>query len=116
VYSPTQLIVAGIPAYNEEKNIAKVILKAQTHADKIVVVDDGSKDYTTNIAEKLGAIVVRHETNLGYGAAIKSCFLAARDLDADILVTIDADDQHNPEDIPKVVGPILSGEYDVVIG
>ena len=104
------------PAYNEEKNIAKVILKAQTHADKIVVVDDGSKDYTANIAEKLGAIVIRHETNLGYGAAIKSCFLAAKDLDADILVTIDADDQHNPEEIPKVVGPILSGEYDVVIG
>lgn len=116
VYSPTELIVAGIPAYNEEKNIAKVILKAQNHADKIVVVDDGSKDYTGNIAEKLGAIVIRHETNLGYGAAIKSCFLAAKDLDADVLVTIDADDQHNPEEIPKVVGPILSGEYDVVVG
>ena len=116
MYSPIRLIIAGIPAYNEEKNIAKVILKAQTHADKIVVVDDGSKDYTANIAEKLGAIVVRHETNLGYGAAIKSCFLAARDLNADVLVTIDADEQHNPDDIPRVVAPILSGEYDLVIG
>jgi len=86
------------------------------HVDRVVVVDDGSTDDTALIAETLGAHVVRHDENKGYGAAIRSCFSAARDLAADVLVTMDGDGQHDPEQIPKLVEPILSGESEVVVG
>jgi glycosyltransferase involved in cell wall biosynthesis len=109
-------VVVGVPAFNEEKTIAKVVLKAQEYADKVVVCDDGSTDMTAEIAERLGADVVRHERNLGYGAAIQSLFRRARELDADVLVTLDADGQHDPREVPKVVKPILNGAADVVIG
>jgi glycosyltransferase involved in cell wall biosynthesis len=109
-------ILVCIPAFNEEGTIAKVIIRAQRHADKVVVVDDGSKDDTTLIAEGLGAVVVRHERNLGYGAAIRSCFRAARDAQADVLVTLDADGQHDPDQIPRLVQPIENGSADVVVG
>jgi glycosyltransferase involved in cell wall biosynthesis len=111
-----QHVVVGIPAFNEEKTIAKVILRAQTHADRIVVCDDGSTDLTGEIARRLGADVVRHEQNLGYGAAIKSLFRRAKELEADVLVTLDGDGQHDPEEIPKVVKPVLDGAVDVVVG
>ena len=110
------MIVAAIPAFNEERTIAKVVARAMKHVDKVVVVDDGSTDDTALIAESLGAHVVRHDENKGYGAAIRSCFSAARDLVADVLVTLDGDGQHDPEQIPKVIEPILSGESDVVVG
>jgi glycosyltransferase involved in cell wall biosynthesis len=110
------LIVAAIPALNEEKTIAKVVARAMKHVDKVVVVDDGSTDDTALIAQSLGAHVVRHEENKGYGAAIRSCFSAARDLAADVLVTLDGDGQHDPEQIPKVIEPILNGESDVAVG
>jgi glycosyltransferase involved in cell wall biosynthesis len=71
---------------------------------------------TSKIAEELGAIVINHEKNLGYGAAIRSLFLKSKDLDADILVTFDADGQHRIEDIDKVINPIINGESDLVIG
>ena len=110
------LIVACIPAYNEEKTVAKVILKAKEHVDKVIVCDDGSTDMTAEIAAALGAEVVRHERNMGYGAAIASLFKKAREYGADAMVTIDADGQHNPDDIPKLLDLILNGEADVVIG
>lgn len=110
------MIVAAIPAFNEERTIAKVVARAMKHVDRVVVVDDGSADDTALIAESLGANVVRHDENKGYGAAIRSCFSAARDLAADVLVTLDADGQHDPEQIPKVIEPILNGESDVVVG
>ena len=106
----------GIPAYNEEKNIAKIIVNSKKIADQILVCDDGSTDSTTAIAESLGAIVVKHPKNLGYGSAIHSIFLKAKEIDTDILVTIDADGQHRPEDIPKVIEPIKKGDADLVIG
>ena len=109
-------IVAGIPAYNEEKYIAKVVLKAMRHVDEVIVVDDGSTDMTAEIAEKLGATVVRHPENRGYGAALATIFNEARRRSADILVILDADDQHDPDEIPKLVEPILRGEADIVIG
>ena len=87
------MIIAGIPAYNEEKTIAKVILLAQKHVDAVVVCDDGSQDLTADIAHKLGAIVVRHEKNMGYGAAIQTLFEKAKALNADLLLTLDADGQ-----------------------
>jgi len=110
------LIVAAIPAFNEEKTVAKVVARALKHVDRVVVVDDGSTDDTALIAESLGAHVVRHDENKGYGAAIRSCFSTARDLAADVLVTMDADGQHDPEEIAKVIEPVLNGESDVVVG
>jgi glycosyltransferase involved in cell wall biosynthesis len=111
-----QHVVVGIPAFNEERTIAKVILRAQAHADCVVVCDDGSSDLTGEIARRLGADVVRHERNLGYGAAIKSLFRRAKELEADVLVTLDGDGQHDPKEIPKVVKPVLDGAVDVVVG
>lgn len=109
-------VFVGIPAYNEEKNIASVISKLKTITDKIIVCDDGSSDSTGEIAEKLGASVIRHVKNLGYGAAIKSIFLKAKEMKADILVTFDADGQHRIEDVEKLVKPIYEGKLDIVIG
>lgn len=109
-------VVVGIPAFNEEQTIARVILEAQKFAGKVVVCDDGSTDYTARIAEHLGAQVVRHKKNEGYGASIKSLFQRAVELNADIFVTLDADGQHEPAEIPFVIEPILQGSADVVIG
>jgi glycosyltransferase involved in cell wall biosynthesis len=110
------LLVAAIPAFNEEKTIAKVVLHARKHADWVVVCDDGSTDMTAEIAEHLGADVVRHERNLGYGAAIQSLFQRARELKADVMVTLDGDGQHNSNEIPALVKPVLEGKADVVVG
>jgi glycosyltransferase involved in cell wall biosynthesis len=109
-------VVVGIPAFNEATMIAHVVLEAQKYADAIVVCDDGSSDMTGAIAKRFGADVVRHRRNLGYGASIKSLFKRARELNADVLVTLDADGQHNPEEIPIVVKPIAQGMADLVIG
>lgn len=110
------MIIAGIPAYNEEKTIAKVILLAQKHVDAVVVCDDGSRDLTAEIAQKLGAIVVRHEKNRGYGAAIQTLFEKAKALNADLLLTLDADGQHDALEIPKLIQPILENKADIVVG
>jgi glycosyltransferase involved in cell wall biosynthesis len=109
-------VVVGIPAFNEEKTIAKVVLKAQKYADKVLVCDDGSTDMTGEIAEKLGAEVIRHDRNLGYGAALRSLFKRARELNADVFVTLDGDDQHNPAEISQVIRPVIEGEADIAIG
>ncbi|MEM0505895.1 MAG: glycosyltransferase family 2 protein [Thermosphaera sp.] len=109
-------IIACIPAYNEEKTIAKVILRTKKHVDKIIVCDDGSTDMTAEIAEALGAEVIRHDRNMGYGAAISSLFRKAKHENPDIMITLDADGQHDPDDIPLLIQPILSGEADIVIG
>ncbi|MEM2294019.1 MAG: glycosyltransferase family 2 protein, partial [Nitrososphaerota archaeon] len=109
-------VVACIPAFNEERTVAKMVILAQKHVDKIIVCDDGSSDLTSEIAERLGAEVIRHNRNMGYGAALISLFNRARELGADIMVTLDADGQHNPDDIPKLVKPIVNGEADIVIG
>jgi glycosyltransferase involved in cell wall biosynthesis len=113
---PKHKVVVGIPAFNEEGTIARIIVRTQKHADDIVVVDDGSTDETSRIAERLGARVVRHSRNLGYGAAIRSCFKVARELKASVLVTLDADGQHDPDDILKLIEPIKQGKADVVVG
>jgi len=110
------LIVACIPAFNEEKTIASVIIKAQRHVDKVIVCDDGSMDMTAEIAKKLGADVVSHGKNLGYGAALATLFEKAREENADIMVIVDGDGQHNPDDIPRLIEPIIGGEADIVIG
>jgi len=109
-------IIVGIPAFNEEKNIAAIITKLADITDTIIVCNDGSSDLTSDIAEKMGAFVINHEKNLGYGAAIRSIFLKAKELNGDILVTFDADGQHRIEDVEKVTKPIIDQEVDLVIG
>jgi glycosyltransferase involved in cell wall biosynthesis len=109
-------MVIGIPAYNEEKNIASILLRLKNISEHIIVCDDGSTDLTSKIAEELGAIVVKHTQNLGYGAAIKTIFLKAKEINADILTTFDADGQHRIEDIHKVIEPIKNNLADLVIG
>jgi len=110
------MIVACIPCLDEEKNIARVLIKTQKHVDKVIVCDDGSSDLTGEIAEKLGAIVLKHKTNLGKGYSIKDLFDRAIKIGADVVVTLDGDGQHNPDEIPKVVAPILRNDSDVVNG
>jgi glycosyltransferase involved in cell wall biosynthesis len=110
------LVVVGIPAFNEERTIAKVVLEAQKHADAVIVCDDGSSDLTGEIASRLGVIVIRHDVNKGYGGAIQSLFRESRKLGADIFVTLDGDGQHEAARVPLLVQPILDGEADVVIG
>lgn len=109
-------IFVGIPAYNEEKHIGSLIVKLKKITKNVIVCNDGSSDMTGNIAEELGAIVINHTKNFGYGAGIRSIFLKARELNADVLVTFDADGQHRVEDIAQVVDPIIKNEADLVIG
>jgi len=109
-------IVIGLPAYNEEKNIAKILAQLTTKGYQVIVCNDGSDDSTGIIAEKMGVTVIQHEKNLGYGAAIRSIFQKAKAMDYDVLVTFDTDGQHRIEDISKVIKPILNDETDIVIG
>ena len=109
-------ITVGIPAFNEEKNIAAIIIGLKKITDEIIVCNDGSTDSTGEIAKELGAIVINHEKNLGYGAGIKSIFLNAKEMKSDMLVTVDADGQHDVRDITKIVTPIQEDKAEIVIG
>ena len=109
-------ITIGIPAYNEEKNIAKIITKLKKITDSIIVCDDGSSDMTSEIAKNLGVIVISHKKNMGYGAAIRTIFEKSAEIGSDILVTFDADGQHRIEDISRVLHPLENSEADIVIG
>jgi len=109
------MIVAVIPAYNEERSIAKVVLRTRQKVDRVIVIDDGSTDATAEIGEALGATVIRHRKNLGYGAAMRSAFEAVKELHVTAMVTLDADGQHDPKEIPLLLKRILDG-FDIVIG
>lgn len=109
-------VAVGIPAFNEESTIAKVVVRSQKYADKVIVVDDGSVDDTGLIATGLGAAVIRHGKNLGKGAGLRDCFEWAKRNGADVLVTLDADGQHDPSKIPLLVDTLEMQDADVVIG
>ena len=109
-------IVVLIPAYNEERFIGSVVLQARKYAYEVIVVDDGSSDATAEIAETAGAVVVRHEQNQGKGVALNTGFSRARALNPDVVVTLDADGQHLPEEIIMVATPIFERKADIVVG
>lgn len=108
--------VAVIPAYNEERFIGSVVIKACKYADAVIVVDDGSSDATAEIARLAGATVVQHEQNAGKGAALSTGLRKARELHPAAVVVLDADYQHRPREIGQVTAPVLAGEADIVIG
>src|SRR3989475_2450576 len=109
-------VLAAIPAFNEGPTIGSVVLRAKQYAEEVVVIDDGSKDDTAEIAALAGAHVLQHARNLGKGAAIRTAWLFARERHPQALVLLDGDHQHDPKDIPRVVEPILAGKADVVLG
>jgi len=105
-----------IPAFNEEQPITDVIKKSLSYVDQVIVCDDGSSDLTAEKAKIAGAVVIKHEKNMGKGHAMKSLFDYAKNVDADVIVTIDGDGQFLPEQIPGLLKPILENSYDIVIG
>jgi glycosyltransferase involved in cell wall biosynthesis len=108
--------IVGIPAYNEEISIGSVILRSSKYADKIIVIDDGSTDNTAEIAELAGAKVISHKTNQGKGTTVRDIFNYAKKVNAAIVILIDGDGQHNPDEIPLLIKPILKDQADIVIG
>ena len=109
-------VVACILAYDEERAIGSVLVRTMKHVDKVVVCDDGSMDLTEEIAAGLGAVAVRHEHNRGYDAALRSSSQEALKLGANVVVTFDGDGQHDPGEIPRLVGRLGTGDVGVVIG
>ncbi|WP_440952865.1 glycosyltransferase family 2 protein [Methanococcoides sp. FTZ1] len=109
-------VVAVIPAYNEEVNIKHIIKRTKLYVDHVILVDDGSTDATATIAKNMGAKVIRHGDNLGKAAALETAFDEARKLNPSVLVTLYANGFHNPDDIPAILDPVLSGDADVVNG
>jgi len=107
-----------IPAYNEETVIQDVIREIKNEGyDNIIVVDDGSKDRTCEKAKEINGItVLRHKINRGKGAAAKTGIEAAKLMEADIIITIDGDGQHDPKDIENLINPITKKNFDVVLG
>ncbi len=108
--------LACIPAYNEETVISSIVNEAKRHVDKVIVCDDGSTDKTAELAKLAGAELIQHEKNQGYGAAIISLFDYARNYNADIMVTLDGDGQHNPTQIPVLIETLQHHNVDVVVG
>src|SRR2546422_5308389 len=114
--SKTLSVLAAIPAFNEGPTIGSVVLRAKQYAEEVVVIDDGSKDDTAEIAALAGAHVIQHARNLGKGTAIRTAWLFARERHPEAFVLLDGDHQHDPKDIPRIVEPILAGKADVVLG
>ncbi len=106
--------VAIIPAYNEEVALGSIILRTLQYVDEVIIVNDGSDDKTVDVAKLAGAEIINHATNLGKGEALKSGFSAIGD--ADVVVTIDGDGQHNPDEIPSLIKPIIEDGADLVNG
>jgi glycosyltransferase involved in cell wall biosynthesis len=109
-------VIAAIPCYNEESYIGNIVAQSLRHVDAVIVVDDGSTDDTARNAEARGASVVRHPANQGPGAAVATGFSAALEAGADVVVTLDGDDQHNPDEIPLLSSLIIKGQADIVVG
>ena len=108
--------IAVIPCCNEESTIGSVVLKTKRFVNEVLVIDDGSSDETKKIAKEAGAIVISHRKNRGKGAAIRTGFQYALENDFDYVVTIDGDGQHNPVEIPDLLGNVMNNGNDISIG
>ena len=113
---PSLKLVALIPAYNEGENIKQVIETTQPYVDRIVVCDDGSSDNIQTVLDTVDVDIIKHQINLGYGAALKSLFKHGKEINATVVISLDADGQHNPAYIPELVQPIILDDADIVIG
>ena len=109
-------VIAAIPCYNEERFIGSVVLKAREFVDQVIVVDDGSTDDTARIAEAAGALVIRHEVNMGKGIAMNTAFQWAKENGVQAMVMFDGDGQHDPAQIPITLKPVLEDMVDVALG
>ena len=109
-------VLVCIPAYNAESTISEAVKRCQKFADLVLVINDGSSDNTEFLAKKSGAEVVTHKQNRGYGAAIKTGLIESLKRSAKITITFDADLQHDENDIPKLIKPIIDHSADIVIG
>ena len=109
-------VMVGIPCYNEEVAIGSLVVRASQYADRVVVLDDGSTDKTAEVARLAGADVIVHRGNWGKGAAVRDLFTYATQCGVDILVILDGDGQHDPDDIPKLTRPLMRDEADIVNG
>lgn len=109
------MIIAVMPAHNEENSISWLIRETKRHVDKVVVVNDASMDRTESFARREGAIVVSHARNMGLGASLRTGFSKALSMNADVIVTIDADGQHDPAEIPRFLEKMSQG-YGFVLG
>lgn len=118
--APIASIIPGlvliIPAYNEERFIGSVVLKARRYAERVILVDDGSTDATAEVAGAAGALVTKHPQNQGKGAALNTGLGLARRLEPRVVVMLDGDGQHICDQIPQVAAPVLAGEADIVVG
>ena len=108
--------LAVVPCFNEEATVGSIALKAKRHVDKVLVVDDGSVDDTAKIAKAAGATVISHKKNEGKSSAIKTGFRYALAKNFDYVITIDGDGQHNPDEIPIVLGNLMNNGHDISIG
>jgi len=114
--TPSLKLVALIPAYDESENIRQVVESTQPYVDRVVVCDDGSPDDIQTVLGTIDVDIVKHPTNLGYGVALQSLFKHGKEINATVVVCVDADGQHNPAYIPELVRPIMLDEADLVIG
>ncbi len=105
-----------IPAYNEQRGVREAVQQVQRYIPNVVVVDDCSKDHTSDEALKGGAHVLRHPINRGQGAALRTGMDYALQQGADIIVHFDADGQMQPEQIPHMIQPVIRGEADIALG
>jgi len=109
-------IAVVVPAYDECCHVGSVVAGLLPYCALCVVVDDGSSDTTATIAQSAGAVVLRHATNLGQGAALLTGIRYALSCGADVIVTFDADGQHDAADVPAIVGPVVDGRADLALG
>jgi glycosyltransferase involved in cell wall biosynthesis len=109
-------VMVCIPTYNAESTVAEAVKQCKKFADLVLVINDGSSDNSATVAKEAGAEVLTHKINLGYGGAIKSGLTEALKRKAKVTITFDADLQHDPKDLLKVIEPIISKQADIVIG